>query len=258
MDKGIDISVHNGIVDMKKVKDDGIDFVIIRLGYGINNLDKRFFENYKNARNNKIKTGVYFYSYACNENEARKEAVFVIKIIKNLKLDLPVFFDMEDADGYKRKRNVDDKMCIKICETFCHEIENAGYSVGIYANLDWLNNKLSSKSLEKYDKWVAQWGKKCTYDKKYVIWQYSSKGNVSGINGNVDMNYSYINYNNEYENNNVGKVNKYYFVKKGDSLIKIAKMYNINWKKLYEDNKNIIGNNPNYIIVGQKLIIKEQ
>lgn len=260
MIKGIDISSHNGNVSMEKIRTDGIEFIILRVGYGKKNIDKKFFQNYNEALKNNLHIGIYLYSYATNKKEAEEEAKFVLKTISNLKVDYPIFIDMEDSDLYKEKHNVSYNTCIEICKEFCTIIENAGYYAGIYASLDWLNNKINSTQLDKFDKWVAQWGEKCTYKKKYGMWQYSNKGKVSGISGCVDLDYSLKDYSQIIKEKNLNQFddfNDYYIVKKGDTLIKISNYFNIEWHKLYELNKDVIGNNPNMIKIGQILKIKE-
>lgn len=170
---------------------------------------------------------------------------------------------MEDADGYKSKRNVSNETCINICEKFCSIIESAGYYTGIYASLDWLNNRINSEKLDRFDKWVAQWGNSCTYNKNYGMWQFSDKGNVTGISGNVDLNYSIYDYKNIIKKANLNHLTNctntvYHVVVKGDTLTLLAKKYNVNWKKIYELNKDIIGDDPNQIYPGQNLLIKEE
>jgi lysozyme len=265
MKKGIDISEHNGNINMEKVKKSGIEFIILRLGYGKNQnqIDKNFKTNYEKAINSNIPVGVYLYSYATNINDSKEEAKLVLDNIKGLKIEYPIFIDMEDADNYKAKRNVSNATCIDICETFCQEIESAGYYVGIYANLDWLNNKINDNRLDKFDKWVAQWNNRCTYKKEYGMWQYSSKGKVEGITGNVDLNYSIYDYKNIIKKANLNHLNNntnsiYHVVVKGDTLTLLAKKYNVNWEKIYELNKDIIGDDPNQIYPGQNLFIKEE
>lgn len=260
MKRGIDVSVHNGEIDMKKIKEAGIEFIIIRIGYGKNKsqIDKRFYENYKKAKELNIPVGVYLYSYACNCEDAIKEANLVIDEIKDLKLEYPVFLDMEDADNYKLKNFVTNQMCIDICDTFCKKIEEAGYYVGIYANLDWLTTKISSNRLDRFDKWVAQWSSKCDYKKEYGMWQYSSKGKIPGISGNVDLNYSLKDYEKIIRNAGLNHfTNTIYIVQAGDNLTKIASRFQTTWQKIYEQNKKVIGNNPDLISPGQELLIKE-
>lgn len=264
MIKGIDISEHNGDIDMEKIRNDDIEFVILRLGYGKkqSQIDKKFKNNYEKAIKNNIPVGIYLYSYATNIEDAEKEAKLVLDNINGLKIEYPVFIDMEDADNYKLKRNVSNETCIDICRKFCETIENAGYYTGIYANLDWLNNKINSSKLDRFDKWVAQWNDKCTYKNKYGMWQYSNKGKINGIKGNVDMNYAIYDYQNIIKNANLNHLNEniiditYYTVKPGDNLSSIAEQYNMSWQELYNINKNIIGDNPNLINVGLKLKIR--
>lgn len=263
MKQGIDISSHNGTIDMEKVKKSGIEFIILRMGYGKNSnqIDKRFYENYNKALEFQIPVGVYLYSYALNIESGLEEANFVLNVVKDLKLEYPIFIDMEDADGYKAKNNVSYSTCIDICEKFCDQIEKSGYYTGIYANLDWLNNKINDSRLDRFDKWVAQWSNKCTYKKDFGLWQYSSRGIISGINGYVDLNYSLKDYPKIIEQTGLNKLNTnkiVYIVQANDNLSKIAQKYNISWQTIYELNKNIIGNDPNIIKVGQELIIKEK
>lgn len=193
MKKGIDISYHNGTINMEQIKKSGIEFIILRIGAGTK-LDSKFFENYNKAMNLGIPVGIYLYSYALNTQDALQEANFVLNMIKNIKLEYPIFLDMEDADNYKLKNNISYDTCINICEIFCNRIEEEGYYVGIYANLDWLNTKINSKKLDRFDKWVAQWSNRCTYKKEYGMWQYSDAGQVLGISKNVDLNYSLKDY----------------------------------------------------------------
>lgn len=264
MVKGIDISEHNGNVDMQKIKEDGIEFVILRIGYGKHQdqIDDTFKINYESARKNNIPVGIYLYSYATNINDAKSEAQLVLNNIKGLKIEYPIFIDMEDMDNYKKERNVSDETCIDICETFCTEIESAGYYVGIYANLDWLNNRINSSKLDRYDKWVAQWNNSCEYLKNYGMWQYSNNGKVKGISGNVDLDYAIYDYPNIIKNANLNHLNEsdvditYYTVKKGNNLSLIAKQCNMTWQELYDLNKNAIGDNPNLISVGLELKIR--
>lgn len=260
MKRGIDLSSYNGSVDMNKVKQQGINFIILRVGIGGDGveIDKKFYDNYEKANKVEIPIGVYLYSYACNRSQAVNEANGVLKIIKDLIIEYPIFIDMEDADNYKRNNNIQYTTCVDICESFCETIEKAGYYAGIYANLDWLNNKINDPRLDRFDKWVAQWGDFCTYKKHYGIWQNSSEGLISGINGSVDLDYSFKDYQSIIRNNGLNNLNIQileHTVKEGENLTVIGRKYNKSWEEIYNLNRKTIGNNPNYIKVGQKLII---
>lgn len=195
---GIDVSSNNGVINWDEVKSQGVEFVIIRCGYGSdykNQDDTQFERNYNECKRLGIPVGTYLYSYACNIEQAKSEANHVLRLINGKQFELGVWFDMEDADGYKARNNVAYSTCVDICETFCNIIEEKDLLVGIYANLDWLNNKINSSRLDRFKKWVAQWTTKCTYNKPYAIWQFGGETNLirsnklNGINGSVDMNY---------------------------------------------------------------------
>lgn len=190
MKKGIDVSKYQKDIDWQKVKKDGIEFAIIRIGYGKydNQKDPYFEKNYEGAKKVGIPVGVYHYSYAKTVDEAKLEAGLVLTWLKNRKLDLPVYFDIED----KSQASLDKKLLNEICKAFCNRIEAAGYWAGIYSNKNWAINLIDGFSLGKrYTYWIAQYNTKCTYLGNYDIWQYSSSGKVNGINGKVDMNYMY-------------------------------------------------------------------
>ena len=185
--KGIDVSRHQGNIDWSKVKAAGIEFAIIRIGYGMyeNQKDAQFENNYKGATNNGIPVGVYLYSYAKSVAEAEREADVCLKWLANRKLQLPVYFDIEDDSQKGLGKSTLDAMC----RVFCNKIEKAGYWAGIYANKYWLTSLISGTELGKrYTVWVAQYANTCTYNGNYAIWQYTSDGKVNGIGGRVDMN----------------------------------------------------------------------
>ena len=185
--KGIDVSKHQGTIDWKKVKNDGIEFAIIRIGYGgsVPVKDEKFEENYKNAKANGIDVGVYIYSYADSESDVKKEYEAVINWLSSRVLDLPVYFDVED----KKMSVLSKKVLSNYIKTFCEKIENAGYWAGIYANKNWLETKLDMNYLKDYTVWLAQWTTNPTYQGSYAMWQYTSNGSVDGIGGRVDMNW---------------------------------------------------------------------
>lgn len=192
MMKGIDVSKHNGTIDFKKVKDSGIKFVIIRIGYGGSApvKDDKFEENYKNARANGLLVGAYIYSYADTPSDITQEKEAVIKWLGGKHLDLPVFLDLEDAKTSKCSR----EEITSFASEFCTYIKNKGYRAGIYANKYWLTSKINTTIFALSDDitiWLAEWNDNPTYKGRYSIWQYTSKGSVNGINGNVDLNYLY-------------------------------------------------------------------
>lgn len=189
-EKGIDISEWQGKPNFSKVKDAGIKYVIARIGYGRSSSQKdaSFEYNYEQCHAKDIPMGIYHYSYANSVERAKDEAKMCLNWLNGRRLELPIYFDIEDNSlaGLGKSKLTD------ICEAFCEEIEKAGYWAGVYANLYWLNSKLNSAKLsEKYSVWVAQYNSVCNYKNAYDMWQYTSSGSVSGISGRVDMNWLY-------------------------------------------------------------------
>lgn len=187
--KGIDVSSHNKNIDWAKVSKK-IDYAILRVGYGNNYTyqdDTYFKKNAEACKKYKIPFGVYLYSYAKNTSQAKSEANHVLRLIKGYHLDFPVYYDLEDNSQV----HLGTSTLGSIAKTFCNIISNAEYKVGIYANLYWWNNYLTSSTFEnsKWHKWVAQYSSSCDYKSTYQMWQYSSKGKVEGIKGYTDMNY---------------------------------------------------------------------
>jgi uncharacterized protein YraI/GH25 family lysozyme M1 (1,4-beta-N-acetylmuramidase) len=185
---GIDVSYHNGIIDWAKVKQSGVDFAIIRCGYGINSTsqdDKQWQANVEGCIKNDIPFGVYLYSYADNVSKAKSEAEHVLRLVKGYDLAFPIYYDLEESDI---RSNVSKTGIADIAKTFCDAIEKAEYEVGIYANKDWFTNYLTDNRFNQWDRWIAQYNTSCTYTGKYSIWQCSSEGKVDGINGLVDLN----------------------------------------------------------------------
>ena len=196
MKKGIDVSKWQGVIDWEKVKADGIQFVIIRAGYGKNNIDEYFERNISECNRLGIPCGVYWFSYAYNEEMARQEAQYCLEAIKPYKVEYPVCFDFEyDSVDYAKKKGViiTKALATKIADAFLSEIESAGYYAMNYANKDYLKNMFDMERLKKYDLWYAYWSTNC--DRNDVgIWQYTSNGKVNGIQGRVDMNIAYKDY----------------------------------------------------------------
>lgn len=186
--KGIDVSKHNGSIDWNKVKDDGIEFAIIRIGYGGSEpvKDERFEENYKNAKANGLKVGTYLYSYANSESDVEAEVNSILKWLDGKTFDLPFYLDVEDN---KKQGKLSVNELTNYVYNICERIEKAGYFTGIYASKNWLETKLDMNKLNRFTVWLAQWSSNPTYQGSYAMWQYTSDGCVNGISGRVDMNY---------------------------------------------------------------------
>ncbi|MBQ9121915.1 MAG: glycoside hydrolase family 25 protein [Lachnospiraceae bacterium] len=196
---GIDVSKWQKEIAWDKVKEDGIDFVIIRCGYrgsvsGCLVEDPYFEQNIKGAIAAGLKVGVYFFTQAVNEVEAVEEASMVVSLIRDYELDYPVFIDTESAGGNGRADALDEETRTAVCEAFCATVRNAGYQSGVYASRNWYNTRVDVEKLERYVIWLAEYRKVPLYQGYYHMWQYTSKGKVDGIEGNVDLNISYLGY----------------------------------------------------------------
>ena len=194
---GIDISRHNGKIDWNTVKSSGVDYVIIRCGYrgsssGALITDQNFQSNIKGATAAGLKVGIYVFSQAINEVEAVKEASLAVSLAKGYKLTYPIFIDTESSGG--RADKIDVATRTAVVNAFCQTVQSAGYQAGIYASKSWFETKLSMGSIGNYRIWLAQYAAAPTYSGRYDMWQYSSKGTISGINGKVDLNLSYLAY----------------------------------------------------------------
>ena len=193
--KGIDVSSWQGKPDWTKVKKSGIEFAILRI-HQKDGSDASFEHNYKGCKANAISIGGYKYSYALTPAQALEEAEDTLSVLAGRGLDFPVFYDLE----WNSQRKLGSASIEKIAETFLNRIKKAGYKVGVYCNMDWYQKVLTEK-LRKYDLWIARYpaDDNGTIQERLrpdigVGWQYSSKGKVSGISGNVDMNVFYKNY----------------------------------------------------------------
>ena len=195
---GIDVSKWNGSIDWNAVKNSGVSYVIIRCGYrgsstGVLVEDPKFRSNIKGAKAAGLKVGVYFFSQAVNEVEAVEEASMALNLVNGYGLNYPIFLDVEASGG--RGDGISKDTRTAICKAFCATVQNSGYSAGIYANKTWFTEKINTGSLTGYKIWLAQYASAPTYKAtRYDMWQYSSKGKVSGIKGDVDMNISYMSY----------------------------------------------------------------
>lgn len=179
----IDVSYCQTGVDYNKVKNSGIDAVIIRAGFGKESYqkDSEFETHYKNAKKAGLAIGVYWYSYAYSVAEAKQEAKVCLACIKGKTLELPVYYDLEESGQTRLGMSALTNIAI----AFCDAIKASGYRAGVYSNLNWLNNYLDYEKLRnKYSIWLAQWSS--SPSKACDIWQNADNGRINGINGNVD------------------------------------------------------------------------
>lgn len=185
---GIDVSSHQQDIDYNKVKSAGINFVMIRMGYGPDSdgnmtLDNYFEENYSNAKAAGLKIGIYLYSYATTIDEANIQSTWVLDNLKDKTIDLPIAYDWESWHTfYTCGINFYDLN--KIADTFLTNIKNNNYSVMNYGSKYYLENIWT---LNKYDTWLAQYYTEATYNKDFKMWQISESGVVDGIDSLVDI-----------------------------------------------------------------------
>ena len=188
--RGIDVSSFQGTIDWNQVKAAGIEFAILKVGPVYGKPDSTFERNATECERLGIPYGVYYYSYARSVADANKEADRTLAWLGGHHPSLPVYYDLEDNYILQDPNFSKDKLA-QIAQTFCNRMEAVGFKSGIYANLNWFNNYLNSPSLSGYDHWVAQYNWRCDYAGSYSFWQYSSSGNVPGVNGRCDMNYCF-------------------------------------------------------------------
>ena len=204
---GIDISAHQGNIDLETLHKNGVEFVIIRVGYGVSgNIDSKFKRNADLCKKLGIPFGFYWYSYALDVSGARKEAEHILNAIEPYKdsYSYGVWFDMEDADGYKSRNGMPSNQELrKMCAMFCKILEEEGYYAGVYASESWFKNQLNGSELNPYDKWIAQWptsgGQQTALNtpsskRSSSMWQFTSNAKFSGYSGNLDANYAYYDY----------------------------------------------------------------
>ena len=198
--KGIDVSSYQGVIDWKKVKASGVDYVIIRLGYrgyetGKICLDDYFASNIKGALAAGLEVGVYFFSQAVTASEAIQEANFVLTNIKGYNITYPVVFDWETINSTTARTNgISTEALCSSAAAFCKTIADAGYKPTIYFNMSCGYLKYDLSKIKSYDFWLAEYSDKPEFYYNFQMWQYSSSGKVSGINGNVDMNICFKTY----------------------------------------------------------------
>lgn len=206
--KGIDVSEHQGVIDWNKVKDH-VDFVMIRAGYGKNNIDKQFERNIKECNRLGIPVGIYWFSYAYTEDMARQEAKYALSAVKDYRLEYPISFDLEyDTLDYAKKNgvNINKRLATNMVKAFCSEIEKAKYYAMNYTNQDFINNHFYFNEIERYCPWYAYYNKEL--DRSNVgMWQYSDKGTVPGIQGSsVDLDYARVDFAKDIKNRHLNNI----------------------------------------------------
>jgi GH25 family lysozyme M1 (1,4-beta-N-acetylmuramidase) len=201
MKKGIDVSVHQGVIDWDTVKNvEKIDFAILQAGYGrlASQKDKQFERNYSECKRLGIPIGAYWYSYAVTVEDVKNEAAACIEVLKGKKFEYPIYFDIEENSQRLGMCKVTE-----MCKAFCEALEAAGYWVGIYSYKLFLENYIDKSVRTRYAVWLAHYASSTTYKEPYGVWQYSvtgtqndivGKGKVAGISGSCDLDYAYIDY----------------------------------------------------------------
>lgn len=187
--KGIDVSKYQGEIDWQKVKTDGVQFAVIRAGYGreLSQKDPYFEKNYAAAKAVGLQVGAYWYSYADSIEDAKTEAKTFLEAVKGKTFDLPVYYDVEEnAQAQKGKDFV-----TSVILAFADVVKQAGYTVGVYANTNWLTNYIDRDKLGGMSIWKADYREKYDTSIPCDIHQYTSSGTVNGISGRVDMNHGF-------------------------------------------------------------------
>lgn len=267
---GIDVSEHQGKIDWEKVKAAGIQFAMLRAGFGKNTLDEEFQRNAKGCGAAGIPFGVYWFSYAYTIEMARQEAERCISAVRGYKVQYPVCFDFEyDSVRYAEQNGVrvTKTLASQLTEAFCQRVEELGYFAMFYSNRDYLERMFSDELREKYALWYAQYASLPSVS-GIGMWQYRDNGRVNGIQGNVDMDIAYEDFARVISKaglNNLKKIESTpesatpepndvirYVVQRGDTLGRIAKRHNVTVERLISYNHLT---DPNRIFPGEVLYI---
>lgn len=199
---GIDLSYHNAEVDWDELAESGVEFVMLRCGYrgyteGGLVTDEKFREYASEANRVGINLGVYFFTQAIDEQEAIDEADYVIDLIRDYDISYPVALDCEYVDDDSARTNVNeisDELRSKMAVLFCERLKEEGYYPMIYASENWIRRYMDVEMLKEYDLWAPQYTEECDYMYDFTIWQYSERGYVPGVEGQVDMDISMVDY----------------------------------------------------------------
>ncbi len=189
--RGVDVSQWQGEIDWERARNAGVQFAIIRCGWGNDDEsqdDSYWHRNVSECERLGIPYGVYIYSYAHSTGEAQSEANHVTRLLQGHSPQYPVYYDLEESDLANEESS---QLLADMSKTFCNAISAAGYTPGIYSNLSWRTNYLTDPCFDSWDMWIAQWNSTCTYSGDYHLWQCSSSGDVDGIDGRVDIDIDY-------------------------------------------------------------------
>lgn len=190
---GLDCSRHNGTLDWDKIKASGIQFAILRTGFGKfhpSQKDIQFERNYAEAKRVGMPIGAYHYSYAMSVEQAEMEADFVLDILKGKQFEYPIYFDIEE----KTQEQLSMQLCGDMIKAFCTKLEKAGYWAGIYSYDSFFGTNVSDDIEKRYAVWVARLGSKPQKATVYQMWQYSWTGDVNGSSRETDMDICYVDY----------------------------------------------------------------
>ena len=239
--KGIDISKVNRNIDFKAVKNSGIEFVIICAGYGsmITQKDRNFERNYAEAKAAGLKVGAYWVTYATTPDEAKREAEIFTQAINGKQFELPVFYDLETdpQKGYfpfvTGKEN-----CSNMVETFCTELEKAGYLSGLFIYRSLINSHITKEVSERFELWLADVSTKLNYKGKCSIWQCSTVGRVEGIIGDVNLDICKEDFSKKIQKDiKHTPIYEEYTMKENETLADIAKVFGTTANELKKINK---------------------
>lgn len=274
MMNGIDVSKWQGNINWNEVKASGVDFVIIRAGFGVTT-DPKFEANYKGATDAGLNVGAYWYSYALSESAAQKEAAECIKAIHGKRFSMPIYFDVEERNQLAKSA----VFVSGLITAFCTAMENAGYFAGFYMSRSPLQTRTTAEVRNRFAIWAAEYNSRLNYAESVGMWQKSSHGKISGIYGDVDLDECYIDYPKIIENGGFNGFSKgdaaqgnnsenspvelekpaenlkraeYYTIKAGDTLSAIAKRYKTTVSELVKINQI---KDKNKIYAGQTIKI---
>lgn len=192
---GVDVSAHQGEIDWQRVKADGVDFAILRIGFrgytaGSLNVDETFAQNYVDARKAGLQVGVYFYSQAVTVSEAEEEAAYVLKLLDGVPLELPVFFDWEEVSKGRTGGTASSEVGERAA-AFCRSVEAGGYKAGVYFNQRYGYSIMHLENLTEYAFWIAEYQDYQSFSFQTDFWQFTGSGHVDGIDLIVDMDLMY-------------------------------------------------------------------